>query len=247
MNTTNNNTANNKAEKQQALTQPASAQSKQTNKKNVIGILGGTFDPIHHGHLTPALKAATYLKLDQVLLMPAHISPHKTNTVASAKQRATMVELACLEQPLFKLDRRELKRNSPSYTVATLKEIKKESPDSCLYFFIGMDSLLNFTRWFNYQEILKYCHLIVNSRPGYDISAINMPTKELLKKHQVTESKQLEQQNCGGIFFIKQSKVAISSTEIRAKLRQNLACDKLLPKAVLDYIQAQALYLPIHG
>ena len=88
-----------------------------------IGILGGTFDPIHFGHINPAINTAKWLELSQLILLPAHIPPHKSQTKASALHRKAMVSLVCDDYPLFKLDDRELLRSSPSYTVETLKEM----------------------------------------------------------------------------------------------------------------------------
>ena len=146
-----------------------------------IAILGGTFDPIHHGHLKPAQQVANWLKLEKLVLLPAHIPPHKNGTYANASQRKAMVELVCEHDKLFHIDSRELTRTSPSYTVETLKEIKSENPHSQLFFIIGMDSLLNFTSWHQWQEILMLCHLVVNNRPQYEFASINIQTKNLLQ------------------------------------------------------------------
>ena len=146
-----------------------------------IGIFGGTFDPIHLGHTQSAQIVAQYLNLSKVLFIPAHIPPHKNcvnnSPKVSAEQRSTMVELACKENKIFTCDKRELRRQQYSYTVDTLLELKKELPEQRLYFIIGMDSLLSFTQWHRYQDILKLCHLVVNTRPNYDLNQLNNETK----------------------------------------------------------------------
>jgi len=210
---------------------------------NMLGILGGTFDPIHYGHLKPVIDTAQWLGLSKVLLLPAHIPPHKQTTFASAQQRNNMVKLACKEHPLFSLDTRESNRNSPSYTSTTLNEIKQQYPTKTLCFFMGMDSLLNFTSWYNWQEILTLCHLVINARPGYDLNQVNNETKMLLKQHQVITPDVINKKNSGCILITTQTQVAISSTELRKNLAQNLPCQQFMPTTIIDYIKNQQLYL----
>ncbi|WP_426358041.1 nicotinate (nicotinamide) nucleotide adenylyltransferase [Pseudocolwellia sp. HL-MZ19] len=159
-----------------------------SGKKLRIGILGGTFDPIHKGHIEPAKQVFAKFKLDKVLVIPAHKPPHKLGTNASTTHRVNMVELACADEQGFELDTRETKRTSLSYTLDTINEIKVEYPNSELFFIMGMDSLLNFTRWYLWENILEKCNLIVNTRPGYDLSSINAETKALLNKYQSSMS-----------------------------------------------------------
>jgi len=208
---------------------------------NTLGILGGTFDPIHYGHLQPVIESAKWLNLSKVLLLPAHIPPHKNITFASPQQRRAMVELACKEHALFTLDARELKRNSPSYTVTTLKEIKQQYPNTTLCFFMGMDSLLNFTSWYHWQEILTLCHLVVNARPGYDLSQVNDATKALLAQHQIYNVDSKHQQS-GGILITSTTELAISSTEIRKRFTKKLPCQQFMSANIIGYIKDQQLY-----
>lgn len=215
-----------------------------TDKTKHIGILGGSFDPIHYGHLKPVLATAKQLALTQVLLMPAHIPAHKKSLIASPDQRAAMVGLACKENELLQLDARELQRNSTSYTITTLKEIKVSISElSQLYFFIGMDSLLTFSTWYQHTEILNLCHLVVNSRPNFNLATANKRTKTLLANHQINSIEQLKQQEVGGIYIATPDEHNISSTQIRHNLQHGINCDQLIPKAVYDYITKQQLYL----
>jgi len=211
-----------------------------------IGILGGTFDPIHLGHTQSAQAVANELGLTKILLIPAHIPPHKISEKlvphASAKQRAAMVEIACQESTLFSCDQRELKRSGHSYTVDTLKELKQQSPNQPLYFIIGMDSLLTFTQWYQYQEILSLCHLVVNTRPNYSLERLNETTKTLLNNYQTTDITQLSLFESGKIFFVNKCFFDISSTHIRQRLAQNQRCtDQLLP-AISEFIHKNKLY-----
>ena len=193
------------------------------NTPKTIALLGGTFDPIHNGHLIPAKHVAQWLGLEQIRLMPAHIPPHKSLVTASAAQRVDMVKLASESEPLFMCDERELNRSEHSYTVDTLNEIKNEQPNSVLFFIIGMDSLLTFTQWKNWQEILTLCHLVVNCRPNYPLENLNDETQSLIKNYGViTQSQSLDindlkfisnpKKNCAGqIYFAPEIAFDISS------------------------------------
>ncbi len=215
-----------------------------TNKIKHLGILGGSFDPIHHGHIKPVIAAAKQLSLSRVLLIPTHIPAHKPSLVATPEQRATMVKLACKEDKLLQLDNRELQRNTTSYTLTTLKEIKANSQQPThLYFFIGMDSLLSFTTWYQHTEILSLCHLVVNTRPNFNLNTANAATIALLNKHKVKTIEKLRQQPFGGIYFTQTTEENISSTQIRHQLQQGKNCTELIPEAIYRYIKKQQLYL----
>jgi nicotinate-nucleotide adenylyltransferase len=213
--------------------------------KKIIVIMGGTFDPIHNGHIETAKETAQWLNVDQLFLLPAHIPPHKSSTTASALHRENMVKIICQQQSLFQLDNRELKRQSSSYTVTSLLEIKQEQPDSKIFFIIGMDSLLNFTAWHQWQNILSLCHLVVNIRPGYPLNQINTATQELLKNHQISYLNEIAQQDSGGIILHKNQLFDVSSSEIREQLSKNTLSTNFLPTAVHQYIIEEKLYQKI--
>jgi nicotinate-nucleotide adenylyltransferase len=217
-----------------------------TTLGNGIGILGGTFDPIHIGHTQSALAVAKELELTTILLIPAHIPPHKTSSDlmphATADQRAAMVELACQKSPLLSCDTRELLRDGHSYTVDTLKELKLEYPKQPLYFIIGMDSLMSFTRWFQYKEILNLCHLVVNTRPNYPFEQITHETIALLNTYQTTDITQLSKLDSGTIFLAKAQFFDISSTQIRHDLARNQTTHQYLSPKISDFIHKNNLY-----
>jgi nicotinate-nucleotide adenylyltransferase len=207
-----------------------------------IGIFGGTFDPIHFGHIHTAKQAAHWLNLDELFLLPSHIPPHKTKTSANAQQRLNMVELICGQDPMLTLDKRELTKDSPSYTFETLKEIRRELSDAQLFFIVGMDSLLSFSTWHKYQKILSLCHLVVNSRPDYTVDKGNIELMQLLASHKFSHPDELQQQKTGGILLHDTKDWHISSTDIRKKIKNNHNCDDLLPKAIISYINKEQLY-----
>jgi len=215
---------------------------KLAHKTTDIGILGGTFDPIHLGHINPGKDLLDWLGLKELVLMPAAIPPHKAGTGATAEQRAAMVKLVCDREKVFHCDERELKRAAASYTVETLLEIKKQHPHQRIFFIIGMDSLFTFTRWHKWQEILTLCHLVVNTRPGYEIAAMPAETRQLLAKHQAMDVSELKQSLAGRVILAPQSHWDISSTQIRQAIKSNSDCQHLLPAPVLAYIHKHQLY-----
>ncbi|NQZ24199.1 MAG: nicotinate-nucleotide adenylyltransferase [Colwellia sp.] len=222
-----------------------STHKKECADRNIIAIMGGTFDPIHRGHIETAKETAKWLNVDQLTLLPAHIPPHKDSTTASALHREKMVELVCQQQPLFHLDNRELKRDSSSYTVTSLQEIKQEQPKSKIFFIIGMDSLLNFTTWHQWQTIISLCHLVVNVRPGYPLNQINTATQELLNNHQINNINEIVQRDAGGIILHKNQSFDISSSEIRQQFYDGYLKENILTKTVHQYIIQEKLYQKI--
>ncbi|WP_298444755.1 nicotinate-nucleotide adenylyltransferase [uncultured Ferrimonas sp.] len=205
-----------------------------------LGILGGTFNPIHHGHLRCALEVQHGLGLDRVDLLPNAIPPHKASPGVSSANRLAMVQLACADQPQLGVDDRELQRQGPSYTVDTLADIKAQQPNTQLHFIIGMDSLQSFPHWHQHQRILELCHLVVCHRPGYPLQA-NSNAAQLLAKHQINQQ-QLLQQRHGGICLFAATELDIASSRLRAQMAQGLGPDFLLPNSVVNYIQQNQLY-----
>ena len=208
-----------------------------------IGLFGGTFDPIHLGHIVPVIDLAAQINLDKVFLIPANIPPHKSAASASSLHRKAMVELVCTKYPLFTLDDRELKRNKASYTIDSLKEIKQQFPNAILYFFIGTDSFLDLPSWHQIDEIMKLCHFVVTTRPGY---TVKLDGKPWFSNKVTTNQQEFLASQFGKIFLAETAQIDISSTTIRtflnkkAKLAKPLT-DVLCPE-VLAYIKDNDLY-----
>ena len=213
------------------------------NKKRspAIGFLGGTFDPIHFGHLRPAIEIQQALKLNTLYLMPNYISPHKSNSYATPQQRIAMVKLAIQHIPNLQINTQELLRESPSYTVDTLRELRQQYPNTPLCFIMGMDSLIQLDSWYQFEKILNYCHLIISHRPGWT-PQFNSAVNNLLQQYQTKDPNVLHQQLCGSIYFQKTTQLAISSSEIRSLLALNKSIDFLTPPAVCDFIKTQGCY-----
>lgn len=206
----------------------------------MIGIIGGTFDPIHFGHLRPALEVAELLNVDELRFIPNAEPPHRWQPEANAQHRLEMVKLAISNTPVFKLDDREYQRNGPSYTIDTLKEIRAEiDPDRPLCLLIGQDALQDFTQWRDWQGILKMAHLVVSSRPGYEL---DFTDNNWMHDILVNNADELKQAPNGMLFFAKVTQLAISATAIRNRLKQGRSVQYLTPAVVNNYLLTHKLY-----
>jgi len=206
-------------------------------------LFGGTFDPVHYGHLLPVEALANLVGLGRVTIMPNNVPPHRPQPEASAAQRKTMLELAIADKPLFALDDRELKRDTPSWSSQTLQEWREEQgPTRPLAFIIGQDSLLTFPTWHRYDTILSQCHLIVCRRPGYAMVMDSEVDQQWLLQHQTHRIDDLHTLPAGKIYLAETPWFNISATQIRARLARDESCDELVPAHVLDYIREQGLY-----
>ncbi|MGU0042463.1 nicotinate-nucleotide adenylyltransferase [Escherichia coli] len=137
--------------------------------KSLQALFGGTFDPVHYGHLKPVETLANLIGLTRVTIIPNNVPPHRPQPEANSVQRKHMLELAIADKPLFTLDERELKRNAPLHCANAERVAAGRGPDVPLAFIIGQDSLLTFPTWYEYETILDNAHLIVCRRPGYPL------------------------------------------------------------------------------
>jgi nicotinate-nucleotide adenylyltransferase len=205
----------------------------------MIGIMGGTFDPIHFGHLRPALEVCESLALSQVRFIPCKLPPHRSQPIGTPKERLKMVGLAVKNTPQFCLDDRELRRHEGvSYSVDTLASLKKEF-DEPLVLMLGADAFLGFKHWENWRKILEMAHIVVSCRPGYKV-----PKLESWARGRMVESAaELEKYKFGKVLFIEVTQLAISATEIRRQLFRGKSARYLMPIEVADYIYKKQLYL----
>lgn len=188
-----------------------------------IGIIGGIFDPIHNGHLALAQLAHDYFSMEHMLIVPAGTPAHKTHPVASVKNRLAMVRLALKNGMGLTLWDGEIRRGGTSYSIDTVKALSKRYPGKPLFFIIGADNLREIRTWRRYEEIIAMVTLCVASRPGYSNA---IPGN--LKKARIC--------------FFPSPEWGISSTMIRAFLKQGFSCRNLVPDEVLEYISKHLLY-----
>jgi len=184
----------------------------------MIGLFGGTFDPVHNGHLKPALAVQQALNLSQLRFIPNRQPPHRAAPWLSTEQRVQLLELALQPYPQCTLDRRELERDGPSYMVDTVKSVKQETPNETLCLILGQDALSGFEQWFQWQEILQYCHLVITPRPGFSVS--DMSANSVLTVKITHEINDLALQDSGKILLQSAPQLDISSTQIRHCFQQ---------------------------
>ena len=204
---------------------------------------GGTFDPVHYGHLKPVEILANQIGLNRVTIVPNNVPPHRPQPEATSDQRRHMLELAIADKPLFILDDRELRRDTPSYSAQTLREWRQEQgPGRPLAFIIGQDSLLTIDTWHEWDKILTLCHILVCKRPGYSLDFPSERLADWFVQHLVTTPESLHKRPCGYIFLADTPLFPISATNIRERLKNGEDCSDQLAPAVQDYILVQGLY-----
>lgn len=210
-----------------------------------IGILGGTFNPIHFGHLRMAQELADALDLDTVHFIPAANPPHKDAPNISAEQRAAMVKLAIANNDSFVFDDRELHRAGASYTLDTLLSLREELGEKAsITLFMGSDAFTKFDTWHRWQEIIQHCHIALVQRPqlrGHE-HKLSKPLETFLHNHYSENSDDLHQQAAGFITMRQITALDISSTAIRHALQHGDSVRYLMPDNVIEYIQQHQLY-----
>jgi len=206
----------------------------------MIGLFGGTFDPVHDGHLKPALAVQQALNLSQLRFIPNRQPPHRPTPWLSTQQRVQLLELALLPYSQCKLDRRELEREGPSYMVDTVKSVKQENSNETLCLILGQDALTSFEQWHQWQEILRYCHLVITPRPGFSVS--DMAADSALTAKITHKINDLQLQNSGKILLQSALQLDVSSTQIRRcfqneKLEQRQTAAQWMPEAVFEQLK----------
>lgn len=191
--------------------------------------MGGTFDPIHTGHLVVAEEARARFGIDEVIFVPAATPPHKRRAgIAPAEDRYAMVLLATASNPFFSVSRTELERNGPSYTIDTVREFRESAAPGTDFFFItGADAVLDILTWRAPDAIIRECRLIVASRPGYDLALVQ---------------RSLPPEFLRAIDMLAAPAIGISASEIRGRIRQGMPIRYLTPAPVEEYIRKRGLY-----
>ncbi|EJL03102.1 nicotinate (nicotinamide) nucleotide adenylyltransferase [Pseudomonas fluorescens Q2-87] len=206
-----------------------------------IGILGGTFDPVHIGHLRGALEAADALALDELRLTPSARPPHRNTPQVSAQDRLAMVECAVAGVAPLVVDARELQRDKPSYTIDTLELMRAElAADAQVFLLLGWDAFCGLPTWHRWEELLQHCHILVLQRPDADSEPPDA-LRNLLAARSVSDPLALKGPS-GQIAFVWQTPLAVSATQIRQLLASGKSVRFLVPDAVLAYIDAHGLY-----
>ncbi len=212
-------------------------------KKNLpaVGLLGGTFDPIHLGHLHLAQVVCEQLQLREVRFIPNYQPLLRVQPIASAQDRLTMVKLAIKNHPQFLADDREIKQQGPSYTIDTLKSLRAELGNVSLCFIMAMDQFIHFAKWQQWNDIPNFAHIIVATRSGYAFD-IEPDVGKLLDARQTEDVELIHNTPAGYIYFLDIKPLPISATFLRQELKHGNDCEHLLPTAVWEYICQKNLY-----
>jgi len=207
-----------------------------------LGILGGTFNPVHYGHLRSALELMEHLQLGEVRLMPSAQPPHRPVPECPAAQRAAMVRLAVADEPGLVCDERELHRAGPSYTIDSLCELRQEcGPERSLCLILGADAVAGLESWHRWQELLSYAHIVVIARPGWELPREGV-VASWLQQHLTQALETLQREPQGSVFIESMRPLAISATEIRELVAAGKSARYLLPDVVWNHIQSVGLY-----
>lgn len=206
----------------------------------MIGIYGGTFDPVHYGHLRTALDVQQALGLEQVRFVPCAQPVHRGQPGVSAAERLQMLRLALADQAEFVVDDRELGRQGPSYMVDTLKSIRAEVGQQTLILVIGADAFKHLGSWYQWQSLFDYAHVLVMSRPG---SSHRIETEQEFLNEKLTENREdLSAATNGHLYFQDVTRLDISATRIRQMIAEKQSPRFLLPDAVIEFIDSHQLY-----
>lgn len=217
--------------------------------EQALGLLGGTFDPIHHGHLRLAEEARSHFGLSRVRLIPAGRPPHRERPQSTPAQRLQMVELAAASNPAFEVDAAEVLSAQASYTVLSLQRLRRLFGGARpLLLILGADAFAGLDRWHRWEELLDLSHIAVATRPGYPCLANGLPAalsprlQALAEHHLGKTPAALHRSPAGRILPFQITALDISATRIRTLLEEGRSVRYLLPDSVVDYIGTQQLY-----
>lgn len=210
-----------------------------------LGLFGGTFDPVHYGHLRLAEESIAHLGLGGVRWIPAGQPPHRGTPQVTAAQRLAMVRLAIDGNPRFAVDPTEVEAAVPSYTVPTLERLRRElGPDRSLVLLVGADAFAGLASWHRWRDLFALAHVAVSHRPGFPVEPASLPPELAgeFAARRLADAAGLRGAPAGGIATFAMTQLAISATQIRKLLANGLSARYLLPDEVLDYIRTHSLY-----
>lgn len=207
----------------------------------MIGILGGTFDPIHYGHLRTALDVQQCLSLDEVRFIPCGEPAHRNRPIAEPLQRLAMVRAAIAGQSKFVADDREIRRGGRSYMVDTLISLKQEFKSKTFCLILGMDAFNGIEQWYQWEKIFDLANIVVMQRPTIN-GRVELNKRLLQYKERFIDADNLKTKQNGAICFVPVTQLDISATTIRQQWQENIDSQFFLPDSVLTLIQQQNIY-----
>ena len=213
-----------------------------TDLPKPIGILGGTFDPVHHGHLRMAIECYERLGLAEVRFIPLHTPPHRQKPYASPAQRLAMLDLAIKDRNGFTIDECELQSEEISYTIDTVKSIREKETSTPLCLLMGADAFNTLPTWKDWESLPDYVHIVIAERAGQQPRTLNPELTRLLANHRTDRANDLNKQPAGKIFEVVMPILDISATQIRETFYNKGNPSFLLPDSVINYIHAHNIY-----
>ena len=208
---------------------------------NSIGIFGGTFDPIHNGHLRIALEALEELSLSAVHFIPCGQSPLRSEPAATNDIRLKMVKAAVEAEPRFIMDTREIKRGGPSYTYDTLTTLRDGHKENSICLILGMDSFISLPRWYRWEELIDLAHIVIAHRPGWK-APTEGPLGDFVQEHLAESSQDAVTKREGSLFVLPVTQLEISATKLRSSIRLGLDPKFLVPESVRAIIKETECY-----
>ncbi|WP_072313363.1 nicotinate-nucleotide adenylyltransferase [Agrococcus sp. Marseille-P2731] len=190
-------------------------------RRRRLGIMGGTFDPIHHGHLVAASEVAQHFELDEVVFVPTG-EPYQKRDVTPSEDRYLMTVVATASNPRFKVSRVDVDRDGPTYTIDTLRDLRAQHPDADLFFITGADAFASIVEWKDADELWRLAHFVAVTRPGHQLEVADYPKER--------------------VSLLEIPALAISSTDCRARVRAGYPVWYLVPDGVVQYITKHDLY-----
>ena len=215
-----------------------------------IGLMGGSFDPVHAGHLRAAEEISERLALDEVIFIPTLISPHKSSeTMAAPSHRLNMLELSAKRNPRFRVSDMELRREPPSYTIDTLRALKRSDPENGYYFIMGCELFSEIDTWKDFAELFNYSNFVVLRRPGYDFADSAGPIPLALEndfRYSYSDKGMdvFAHKSSNELFFVDIAGIRVSSTEVRELACRGNSLRYLVAREVEGYIAENGLYHP---
>jgi nicotinate-nucleotide adenylyltransferase len=207
-----------------------------------VALLGGTFDPVHYGHLRCAEEARLKLGLKTLFLLPAGIPPHRDKPRTTTRQRLDMLELAQREFPSLKIDERETRRSGPSYMVDTLRELREEFSQNPLLLLIGQDAANLLHTWSRWQQLFSLAHIVILTRP-FARMEYRRQVADQIQRRLLADPQKLLSSKAGGVLQLEVASIDVSATQIKSAVRRGGALESFMPKTVIDYIHENRLYL----
>ncbi len=216
------------------------AEAKSLGKPFVF--MGGTFDPVHNGHLRTALEIQQWLDIPEVCLIPSKMPVHRDEPGCTSEQRLAMVELAVADEPNLTADSREIRSDKPSYSLLTLESLRQElGAQRPLCMVMGVDAYLTLARWHRWERFIDLCHILVVTRPGYELD-LEPVMHEFTERHAAASKEDLLRLPAGKVLIHELTPLGISATQIRQLVGQGHSPRYLMPDSVWDYIQTNSLY-----